>query len=198
LRIEKLKRLKNKHVMMLVGICIACIPITAQVNSVAPVNLQQLFQSPPPAASPWVFWYWNQASVSKQGITADLEAMKENGIGGAYMMFIKGAANPPLMDPPVIQLSPAWWQMVNHAMQEAKRLGLKIGLHVSDGFALAGGPWITPELSMQKVVWTKTNTTGGKLFDETLQQPETNEGYYEDIAVWLIPHCLAREYRPEP
>ena len=41
-------------------------------------------------------------------------------------------------------------------MQEAKRLDLKLAMHVSDGFALAGGPWITPELSMQKLVWTKT------------------------------------------
>lgn len=187
MRIEKLKGLRTRQVMLLVSICIAYAPITAQVKNISPVNLQQLFTSPPPAASPWVFWYWNQASVSKQGITADLEAMKANGIGGAYLMFIKGAANPPLIEPPVVQLSPAWWQMVNHAMQEAKRLGLKIGLHVSDGFALAGGPWITPELSMQKIVWTRTNTTGGKLYNDTLQQPETNEGYYEDIAVFAYP-----------
>ena len=41
--------------------------------------------------------------------------------------------------------------MVKFAMQEAKRLNLKLAMHVSDGFALAGGPWITPELSMQKL-----------------------------------------------
>ena len=105
-------------------------------------------------AKPWVFWYWVQAGVSKKGITADLEAMKSNGIGGAYLMTIKGgkSSNPSLYEKPVEQLTPEWWEMVKFAMDEAKRLDLKLGMHVSDGFALAGGPWITPELSMQNVV----------------------------------------------
>lgn len=139
------------------------------------------------SAKPWVFWYWMSASVSREGITADLEAMKEAGIGGAYLMPIKGPAEPPLMTPPINQLSPEWWEMVKHAMNEADRLGLKIAMHASDGFALAGGPWITPELSMQKVVWTETHVDGGINIDTLLQQPETNEGYYEDIAVLAFP-----------
>ena len=72
------------------------------------------------------------------GITADLEAMKENGIGGAYLMPIKGPTNPPLLEPPVVQLSPLFWSMVKFAVQEADRLGLQMGMHFSDGFALAG------------------------------------------------------------
>jgi len=47
--------------------------------------------------------------------------------------------------------------------EEADRLGLKLGMHICDGFALAGGPWITPEESMQKVVWSDTIVNGGKL-----------------------------------
>ena len=53
-------------------------------------------------------------------------------------------------------------------------------MHVSDGFALAGGPWITPELSMQKLVWTKTYIQPGQITKIKLAQPETNEGYYEE------------------
>lgn len=150
-------------------------------------QLQKAFESPPPSATPWVFWYWMQASVSKEGITADLQAMKEVGIGGAYLMPIKGPGNPPLMNPPVTQLSPQWWEMVKHAFAEARRLGLKFAIHASDGFALAGGPWITPELSMQKIVWSEKSITGGKLFNDTLEQPETLENYYRDIAVFAFP-----------
>lgn len=136
---------------------------------------------------PWVFWYWMQAGVSKPGITADLEAMKTAGIGGAYLMPIKGAANPPIFTPPAEQLSPQWWAMVKFAMDEAKRLDLKLGMHVSDGFALAGGPWITPELSMQKVVSTQLNINGKTIGKIKLAQPETIEGYYKDIAVFAYP-----------
>lgn len=138
-------------------------------------------------AKPWVFWYWMEAAVSKEGITADLEAMREAGIGGAYLMPIKGAASPAWIDPPATQLSSQWWSLVDHAMREADRLGLKLGIHASDGFALAGGPWITPELSMQKIVWTETVLEGGKQFHDTLRTPETRENYYHDIAVLAYP-----------
>jgi len=139
------------------------------------------------SAKSWVFWYWMQAGVSKEGITADLEAMKEAGIAGAYLMSIKGPTNPPLFTPVAEQLTPHWWDLVKHSLKEADRLGLKIGMHVSDGFALAGGPWITPELSMQKVVATQTNITGGTKKKIILKQPETKTDYYKDIAVYAFP-----------
>lgn len=139
------------------------------------------------SARSWVLWYWMQAGVSKEGITADLEAMKEAGIAGAYLMSIKGTANPPLFTPVAEQLTPHWWDLVRHSFKEADRLGLKIGMHVSDGFALAGGPWITPELSMQKVVASQTNIIGATKKKIILPQPETKVDYYRDIAVYAFP-----------
>jgi hypothetical protein len=154
----------------------------------APVaDLKAAFQNPPEGAKPWVFWYWMNAAVTAEGITADLEAMKEAGIGGAYLMPIKGVENPPSISPPAVQLSPQWWKMVRHSMQEADRLGLKLAMHYSDGFALGGGPWITPELSMQHVVSTQTQVMGGKKLRLTLPQPPTVQGYYRDIAVYAYP-----------
>jgi len=155
----------------------------AQVRNKAPAmdELKSVFRHPPEDAKPWTYWYWMQASVTMQGITADLEAMKKEGIGGAYLMTIKGPANPPFINPPVNQLSKPWWEMIKFAMSEADRLGIKLALHDCDGFAVAGGPWITPELSMQKIVWTKTLVTGGKLFKDTLSKPQNYKGYYRDI-----------------
>ena len=112
--------------------------------------------------------------------------MKKSGIGGAYLMSIKGPANPPVYQPAMVQLTPQWWDMVKFAMNEAKRLDLKLGMHISDGFALAGGPWITPELSMQKIVSSKLIVKGGAK-NIALPQPEKNEGYYQDIAVYAYP-----------
>ena len=137
-------------------------------------------------AKPWVFWYWVKGAVSEAGITADLEAMKTNGIGGAYLMSIQGPDKTPVYTPPAVQLTPEWWQMVEFAMTEAKRLKVKLGMHVSDGFALAGGPWITPELSMQKVVWSKI-TINDRIDKIPLPQPESKENYYRDIAVYAYP-----------
>lgn len=150
-------------------------------------DIKHLWSAPPKDAKPWVFWYWMQGAVSKEGITADLEAMKQNGIAGAYLMPIKGVPEKPWLTPSVEQLSPLWWEMVKYAFTEADRLGVEIGFHICDGFALAGGPWITPELSMQKVVWKSTQVSGGKQIDITLPQPESYKGYYKDIAIFAYP-----------
>lgn len=165
-------------------------PATIALGNKAPLSdtsLDELFRHPPATAKPWVVWYWMQAAASKEGITADLEAMKEAGIGGAYMMFIKGTDSVPLINPPAQQLSPHWWELVMFAINEAKRLNIQLGMHVSDGFALAGGPWIKPEMSMQRVVSSKIYVNGKKQFNDVLPQPETKENYYKDIAVFAFP-----------
>ena len=150
-------------------------------------DLERLFHHPPASARPWVFWYWLHAAVSKEGIAADLKAMHDAGIGGAYLMPIEDTtANVPF-SPPVRQLTPAFWSLAKYAMQEADHYGIALAIHDCDGFAVAGGPWITPALSMQKVTWTETYITGGRLFDDTLLRPVANENYYEDIRVYAYP-----------
>ncbi|MGN6180431.1 MAG: glycosyl hydrolase, partial [Mucilaginibacter sp.] len=150
-------------------------------------KLKQAFLHPPESAKPWTYWYWMYGAVTREGITADLQAIKNEGIEGAYLMPIKGPSNPPLINPPATQLSKQFWELVKFAMSEADRIGVKLAFHDCDGFAVAGGPWITPELSMQKVVWTKTLVTGGKLFHDTLAQPQSYKGYYRDIKVFAYP-----------
>lgn len=145
------------------------------------------FQPTIESSRPWVYWYWMKSAYSKPGITADLEAMKQAGIAGAYLMTIKGPANPPLIDPPVLQLSPEFWDMVHWAFKEANRLGLKMAFHGADGFAVAGGPWITPEMSMQKIVWSTTEIAGGESITTKLPVPEHYKDYYKDIATFAIP-----------
>ena len=150
-------------------------------------SLRDQFLSPSDEAKPWTFWYWMYGTVSKEGITADLEAMKRAGLGGTYLMPIKGIHEGAQYDGKAQQLTPEWWEMVRFSMEEADRLGLKLGMHICDGFALAGGPWITPKESMQKVVWSDTIVDGGKLNALRLPQPEAYENYYEDIALFALP-----------
>jgi len=176
----------KKHFLPAIGLLlISFTGIAQQKKAVDPIK--QAFLHPPESAKPWVFWYWLHGAVSREGITADLEAMKEVGIGGAYLMPIKDTSASIPFQPAVRQLTPAWWDMVKFAMQEAKRLNLKLGIHVSDGFALAGGSWITPELSMQKLTWTKTYIRQGFTGQINLPQPETKQNYYKDIAVYAYP-----------
>ena len=144
---------------------------------------EQAFTNPPDGAWPWVYWYGANGNLTREGITADLESMKRVGIRGVIYMevdqFIPAG--------PVRFLSPEWREMMQHAMKEAERLGITFSMSNDPGWAGSGGPWITPELSMQVVVWSEASLQGGQHFTGTLAQPKTVQGYYRDIAVLAFP-----------
>lgn len=178
-------RLKNR--IRIIALSLLAWTAVCPAGAQQPRSLHEQFLNPSEEAKPWTFWYWMFGAVSKEGITADLEAMKHAGLGGTYLMPIKGIKEGPQYNGKAQQLTPEWWEMVRFSMEEADRLGLKLGMHICDGFALAGGPWNTPKESMQKVVWSDTIIDGGKLKALCLPQPEAYEGYYEDIALFALP-----------
>ena len=152
--------------------------------------LQQAFTAPPDGAWPWVYWFVSDGNLTREGITADFEAMKRVGIHGVLYMEVdqfvpKGPAR---------FLSPLWREMLQHAMKEATRLGITINMNNDGGWCGSGGPWITPDLSMQVVVYSETTLQGAKKFTGALPQPKTVEGFYEDIAVLAFP-CPAGSVR---
>ena len=135
---------------------------------------------------PWTFWYWMYGCVSDEGIRLDLQAMHDAGIAGCYLMPIKDTTDGPQYGGTARQLSPEWWRLMDTVFRVADSLGLELGIHFSDGFALGGGPWIEPQESMQRVVWSDTivESEGGRLH---LPLPASNEGYYADIATYAYP-----------
>ena len=161
-------------------------------------------------AKPWTFWYWMYGAVSKAGIHADLVGMKNVGLGGTYLMPIRGVSERPEYQGEAAQLSPKFWEMVDYSFQQADSLGLDMGIHICDGFALAGNPSILPAESMQKVVWTDTIVGGGKKIegmqmwqpesykDGKLQPAGSEGGYYQDIAAFAI-RCKEKPqlFKPE-
>src|SRR5512143_3490622 len=80
-----------------------------------------------------------------------------------------------------------WRALFMHAVAEAQRLGLEINMNDDAGWNGSGGPWITPEQSMQKVVWTEAEVKGPARFEGLLAQPEAVRGYYRDIAILAFP-----------
>lgn len=152
----------------------------------AQTSLYDTFKNPPSEAKPRTFWHWVHGAVSKEGVKADLIAMKEIGLEGPSLFTIRDHKNE-YFDKPIAQLSPEWFEMLRYTMHICDSLGLKFSMHISDGFALAGGPWISPAESMQKVVFTDTIINGGKIKNLTLRQPETIENYYKDIEIYALP-----------
>jgi hypothetical protein len=117
-----------------------------------------------------------------------MEAMKNAGLGGAFIFHVGQLP----IDSPVKFRSEEWWQLMRFASDEATRLGLDLGFHNCPGWSSSGGPWITPDKSMQKVVWSEQTFTGPGKFDAVLPQPAVNAkwNFYRDIAVLAIPDRL--------
>ena len=89
---------------------IGCL-LTLSIRLTAQIHLEQSFNNLQEEAKPWTFWYWMFGAVSAEGITADLEAMKEAGLGGAYLMPIKSINEGSQYQGKAQQLSPEWWKL---------------------------------------------------------------------------------------
>src|SRR4051812_7478027 len=76
------------------------------------------FRQPPASAKPLTFWHWMNGNVTRDGITRDLEAMQQVGLGGV-MIFDGGTYLP---DGPAGYLNPQWRELMIHAIREGNRL----------------------------------------------------------------------------
>lgn len=142
-------------------------------------SLEEGFRNPPNSAKPHTWWHWVNDNISKEGITADLEAMKRVGVGGAQIFNVDVG----VPSGGVKFMSDRWREMLVHAVKEANRLGLDLCVHNCAGWSSSGGPWVKPEHAMHIVVTSEVHVTGPTHFAQRLPQPETRVGYYRDIAV---------------
>ena len=146
-------------------------------------QLESGFQHPPDSARPQTWWHWMNGNITKAGITADLEAMKEIGLGGATIVNVDCG----IPRGPVSFMSPEWREDFKFAVEEANRLGLKLCVENCAGWSSSGGPWNTVTNAMQRVTTSELVVTGPTNFDSVLPQPATKLDFYRDIAVLAFP-----------
>ena len=149
--------------------------------------------NPPASARSWVNWFWLDGNITREGITADLEAMQRVGIGGVLLMDIAQDIPPG----PVPFGGAEWRALFKHTVSEADRLGLQVSIHNAPGWCGSGGPWITPDLAMRKVVSSRTNVSGPLHFSARLPPLPSDNGFGHDIAVLAFP-TLVGEGAPVP
>ena len=146
------------------------------------------FAAPPAVARPLVWWHWINGNVSKAGIEADLADMKRVGIAGVQMFDVSIYLPPG----PVRYGTDRWHEHVQHAIRTAAKFGLEFHVMNTPGWSASGGPWVTPERSMKKLVWSETPAAGGGALALSLAQPETKLGFYRDITVLAVPADATR------
>lgn len=144
--------------------------------------LESGFKDPPDSAKPRAWWHWLNGNVTKEGITADLEWMKNSGIAG-MQMFDGDLATPQFVDKRLVWMTPEWKDAFRHAGVEAERLGLEMAMAASGGWSETAGPWVKPEEAMKKVVWSETVVQGPKHFSGVLAHPPTVNGKFQNMSV---------------
>lgn len=191
---RKLKRMKSKIPGFLSAFILyfAVVLLAACNNHQTNSSLKKSFLNPPDSSKPGVYWYFMDGNLSREEMTKDLESMKEAGISN--LVFLEVGIGVPRG--PVDFMSEEWQDLYVHAVREAERLGIKILLGAGPGWCGSGGPWVKPDESMQHLVFSETEISGGKKVDVELPVPEQrsttwhkmSDPYYEDIAVYAIPN----------
>ena len=143
-----------------------CGPLLA-VLACAEDRLALDFQKPPFSSRPWTYWMWMDGNLSREGLTADLEAMQRVGIGGVIIMEVDVG----IPKGPVKFMSAEWRQLFKHVVNEAERLDLQITLNAGPGWTGSGGPWVKPEQSMQHLVASSVDVSGPTNFSDVMPLP---------------------------
>ena len=144
-------------------------------------DLWKKFSEPSDEARTKVWWFHGETETTESGIDADLEAFRNAGIGGVvFYDQVHGNA-----EGAFDAMSAAWWHTLKYAARKAQELGLSFEVAASNGY-VAGGPWITPDLGMQKLAVIDTVITVDKAQTFNIDLSHSDP-YFQPVATLIFP-----------
>jgi hypothetical protein len=170
--------------LLLLTLFPACAPAQTAPDLAA---LRQGFQTPPAQAKLRCYWWWLNSNTTEDTITYELTEMSRKGFGGVLLVDANGSSQGGHLEVPPGPTfgSPAWTKLYVHALKTAAALHLEITLNMTSGWNL-GGPDVKPADASKILTWSSTVVAVGKAPDK-LPQPETKNGFYQQIAVLAYP-----------
>jgi len=154
--------------------------------------VQAAFAQPAVRNHPETWFHVIGGNFSKEGLTADLEAIKAAGISG--IQFFHGQFGGPWPGVPkqIACLSPEWESMVVFAADECHRLGLTFKMQNCPGWSMSGGPWIPPSKAMRKLTYRRSDVevaSDGRVSVALPPSHDLNHADldYHDVAVLAFP-----------
>jgi len=170
-------KITRRSVLKSTALGAAAVSLPKRLHAIEPAAADSLlndFLQPPANARPWVYWYFMDGHLTREGMDADLAAMKRAGLGGGIYLEVGIGLEPG----PIEFMSEPWQNLLGHAFEEADRLGLEIALAAGPGWCGAGGPWVKPDQSMQHLVASKTVVQGPATFNSVLPQPAPRTPFF--------------------
>ena len=169
------------------------VPSAFELNRLFGKHDLEAFHKPQQIYYPQTWFHYIGGNVSKEGITADLEAIAKTGISGIQLFHGQFGGPWPGVEPQIACLSPLWDDAVKHTAQECRRLGLRFTMQNCPGWAMSGGPWIEPSNAMRHLVLSRTDIDGGSNVSLTLPVPQPGKEPwrdYNEISVLAFPTPL--------
>lgn len=147
---------------------------------------EKLFFDPPLAARPSVLWAWLNGFVDRDQLTRELEELKAKGFGGAIIWDVGSLRDPKKIIPagPAF-LGPESVASLSHAIDEAGRLGLELGLFASSSWN-AGGAWIKPENASRQLLCRQIEVRGPGRVRMEIPLPDGVTDHWRDVAVLAV------------
>ncbi|MDR2120205.1 MAG: glycoside hydrolase family 2 [Tannerella sp.] len=144
-------------------------------------DLEQGFATPPDSIRTSVYWYWINDHISKEGVTKDLQSMKQAGITRAFIgsNIVSGD-----YFGTVKVFSDEWWEVLHTALKTASELDIEIGLFNCPGWSQSGGPWVKPEQAMRYLDASELRVKGPAKISQQLVKPDT---FFQDVKVLAFP-----------
>lgn len=115
---------------------------------------------------PWTRWWWHGSSLTKEGITAELEAYAKAGLGGVEITPIYGVRGNEANFVPY--LSKEWVDLLIYTLSEADRLDMGVDMATGTGWPF-GGPWVSDQYASRNIFHKEYELKTGQSLKEKIE-----------------------------
>jgi hypothetical protein len=139
--------------------------VAAAISCNREVTVKPAWPTVTQESKPWSRWWWEGSALTKEGITAEMEAYKQAGLGGLEITPIYGVRG---YEKQFIDfLSPQWMELFLHTLKEAERLDMGIDMATGTGWPF-GGPWVGDEYACRNMYHQVYEVKGGQSLTEKI------------------------------
>ncbi len=137
------------------------------------------FQTPPQDCQPRTRWWWMGNAIGKEDITWQLQQMHEKGIGGVEQItmgntYTKGN---------VPYLSDEYFDLVVHAIKEAKKRGMSFSTNFGGPGWVYGGDWLPQEERSQNMIPSSMILEGPQSYSGSLPLQVFKEAGFHEMPI---------------
>ena len=136
---------------------------------------RELFKNPPMDCWPHTRWWWPGNATSKENITYELEQMRSHGIRGVEQITMA-----PFYEKGNIKyLSDEYFELIKHAVNEARRLRMEVSFNFGGPGWIIGGDWVEDKDRSRDMIPTSLDIQGPIKINEKLpdQLIKTNRSW---------------------